>query len=346
MSSLQRSEDLRSLVPRLQGMGVVVTLFFIALLGRLCQLQILEGEHYTRRAERNFIDEVIVEAPRGRIFASGGEVLATNRPAYTLYVTPIPRVTVESDDPKAPAVGSVQDSVDDLVQHLTIHDPTAPDPLELTLGRHLDKRTKVVEITGGVRTKVEVTYRDASESQQVAGGDDASRPLAVAGKSYLVWIEGGEGGTIRATAVDGGDVGDAERELLVEDHEGELGRMPGMAQVIVGRPWTQGQAVALADDERREVAAAMGPGTTVDGISITWTGTEAGVASFAVDMQVVRGDGADQMKTSSHAVVRLDVGHARPVEVTAHAQISGQRSGATVEGTMEAHTVNTYPEGP
>lgn len=247
---------------------------------------------------------------------------------------------------KAPAVGSVQDSVDDLVQHLTIHDPTAPDPLELTLGRHLDKRTKVVEITGGVRTKVEVTYRDASESQQVAGGDDASRPLAVAGKSYLVWIEGGEGGTIRATAVDGGDVGDAERELLVEDHEGELGRMPGMAQVIVGRPWTQGQAVALADDERREVAAAMGPGTTVDGISITWTGTEAGVASFAVDMQVVRGDGADQMKTSSHAVVRLDVGHARPVEVTAHAQISGQRSGATVEGTMEAHTVNTYPEGP
>jgi penicillin-binding protein 2 len=87
-------------------MGVVVTLFFIALLGRLCQLQILEGEHYTRRAERNFIDEVIVEAPRGRIFASGGEVLATNRPAYTLYVTPIPRVTVESDDPKAPAVGS------------------------------------------------------------------------------------------------------------------------------------------------------------------------------------------------------------------------------------------------
>ncbi len=106
MSSLQRSEDIRALVPRLQAMGVVATLIFIALLGRLCQLQILEGEHYTRRAERNFIDEVSVEAPRGRIFASGSEVLATNRPAYTLYVTPIPRVTVESEDPKAPPVGA------------------------------------------------------------------------------------------------------------------------------------------------------------------------------------------------------------------------------------------------
>jgi len=106
VSNLQRSEDIRNLVPRLQAMALVATLIFIALLGRLCQLQILEGEHYTRRAERNFIHEEVVEAPRGRIFASGSEVLATNRPAYTLYVTPRPRVTVESDDPKDPPVGA------------------------------------------------------------------------------------------------------------------------------------------------------------------------------------------------------------------------------------------------
>ncbi|MCB9567229.1 MAG: penicillin-binding protein 2 [Myxococcales bacterium] len=106
MSNLQRSEDLRALVPRLQAMSVVATLIFVALLGRLCQLQILEGEHYTRRAERNFIDEVVVEAPRGRIFSSGGDLLATNRPAYTLYVTPRPRVQIESEDPNKPPVGA------------------------------------------------------------------------------------------------------------------------------------------------------------------------------------------------------------------------------------------------
>lgn len=105
MSNLRKSEDLRALVPRLQAMAVFSTLIFFALLGRLCQLQILEGEHYTRRAERNFIDESVAPAPRGRIFAHGGEVLATNRPAYTLYVTPRPRVVVESDDPKKPPAG-------------------------------------------------------------------------------------------------------------------------------------------------------------------------------------------------------------------------------------------------
>lgn len=93
------------MLPRLQAMAVVVSLIFITLLGRLCQLQILEGEHYSRRAERNFTDEVVVEAPRGRIFAGTGELIATNRPAYTLYVTPRPRVTVESDDPRKPPVG-------------------------------------------------------------------------------------------------------------------------------------------------------------------------------------------------------------------------------------------------
>ena len=100
MMDLRQPEDLRLLRPRLQGMVVLVVLGFMVLFGRLCQLQILEGEHYTRRAERNFIDTVEVEAPRGRIFDAQGVPLASNRPAYTLYITPRPRSLVESDDPK------------------------------------------------------------------------------------------------------------------------------------------------------------------------------------------------------------------------------------------------------
>ena len=84
---LRPPEDPRLLRPRLQVMAGVVVLAFLVLLGRLCQLQILEGAHYARRAEQNFVDVVPVEAPRGRIFAAGGEPLATNRPTYSLYVT-------------------------------------------------------------------------------------------------------------------------------------------------------------------------------------------------------------------------------------------------------------------
>lgn len=103
MTSLREPDDLRALRPRLQAMVLVVLLSFIALLGRLCQLQVLEGEHYVRRAERNFIDTVEVEAPRGRVFDAAGRPLAANRPAYTLYVIARPRVVVETDDPKARA---------------------------------------------------------------------------------------------------------------------------------------------------------------------------------------------------------------------------------------------------
>jgi len=85
--NLHQREDLRDLRPRFQTMVMVVCLIFLGLLGRLCQIQILEGDHYTRRAERNFIDVVDVEAPRGRIFDAEGRPLGTNRPAYTLYVT-------------------------------------------------------------------------------------------------------------------------------------------------------------------------------------------------------------------------------------------------------------------
>lgn len=100
---LREPDDLRQLRPRLQVAALMVVGTFIALLGRLCQLQILEGEHYVRRAERNFIDTVEVEAPRGRIFDAKGRPLASNRPAYTLWVTPRPRVLVETDDPAARA---------------------------------------------------------------------------------------------------------------------------------------------------------------------------------------------------------------------------------------------------
>ncbi|MCX4242095.1 penicillin-binding protein 2 [Paraliomyxa miuraensis] len=87
MIGLRQRDDLRDLRPRFQAMVLVVLLVFLGLLGRLCQIQILEGDHYTRRAERNFIDVVDVEAPRGRIFDVEGRPVATNRPAYTLYVT-------------------------------------------------------------------------------------------------------------------------------------------------------------------------------------------------------------------------------------------------------------------
>jgi cell division protein FtsI/penicillin-binding protein 2 len=128
MTDIRQPEDLRQLRPRLQAMVLLVLLAFCALLGRLCQLQVLEGEHYVRKAERNFIDTIEVPAPRGRIFDVQGRLLASNRPAYTLYVTPRPRLVLE-DDPgrqsgtRVPLTDEQIDALADLLEFVDKDDP-------------------------------------------------------------------------------------------------------------------------------------------------------------------------------------------------------------------------------
>ncbi len=106
MIRVRPQDDLRELRPRFHGMVLFVVLVFMALIGRLCQLQVLEGDHYARRAERNFVDVVDVEAPRGRIFDSKGNPLATNRPAYTLYVTAWTRFWLDPAEGIRPTEGA------------------------------------------------------------------------------------------------------------------------------------------------------------------------------------------------------------------------------------------------
>jgi penicillin-binding protein 2 len=72
----------------LVGLGVLI---WIVLLGRLFQMQLLEGDRLSRRAKRNFVSSVDVEASRGRIFDRERRLLATNRPAYSLWVTALVR---------------------------------------------------------------------------------------------------------------------------------------------------------------------------------------------------------------------------------------------------------------
>ncbi|HVI02589.1 MAG TPA: penicillin-binding transpeptidase domain-containing protein, partial [Enhygromyxa sp.] len=91
-------DDVRELKPRLQVYVVIAALLFLSLVVRLFQLQILEGVHFARRAEQNFIDSIDVEAPRGRIFDAKGRPLATNHATYALYVTAIPRVQTEPEE--------------------------------------------------------------------------------------------------------------------------------------------------------------------------------------------------------------------------------------------------------
>ncbi|MGF1464538.1 MAG: penicillin-binding protein 2 [Sandaracinaceae bacterium] len=73
---------------RYKWMALVVVLTFGVLFARMIQLQLVEHTHYARVARENITRTVRLPATRGIIRDSQGRVLATNRPAYNVYLTP------------------------------------------------------------------------------------------------------------------------------------------------------------------------------------------------------------------------------------------------------------------
>jgi penicillin-binding protein 2 len=80
--------DLRRSRSRFVAFGVVAAVLFLALGGRLFQLQVVNGEVYARRAAAARTAEVPIEAPRGLIFDRDGRPLAVNVPSWTVSIRP------------------------------------------------------------------------------------------------------------------------------------------------------------------------------------------------------------------------------------------------------------------
>jgi penicillin-binding protein 2 len=82
------NQEDRELTRRLKLMALLCSLAFLILLGRLWYLQVIQGEHYFRKSADNFVKDLEIPALRGQIRDRNGKVLADNRAAYNVYVTP------------------------------------------------------------------------------------------------------------------------------------------------------------------------------------------------------------------------------------------------------------------
>lgn len=71
---------------RILVFGLIIILIFIVLLARLAYLQLFLGDKYYQQAEGNRINYQTIVAPRGKIFTSAGEILVTNKMAYSVLV--------------------------------------------------------------------------------------------------------------------------------------------------------------------------------------------------------------------------------------------------------------------
>ena len=68
---------------------ILTILFFLLIIGKLVQLQIISGKRYFRLAEANRIRKIYTPAPRGRIFSQDSIILADSRPSFAISVIPL-----------------------------------------------------------------------------------------------------------------------------------------------------------------------------------------------------------------------------------------------------------------
>lgn len=67
---------------------LIVTLFVMVVIYRLVDIQLIEGEHWRKRAKEMSFDYKTIEATRGNIYADNAELLATSLPFYRLAFDP------------------------------------------------------------------------------------------------------------------------------------------------------------------------------------------------------------------------------------------------------------------
>jgi len=78
----------QELKSRFATLGIIILVVLGALLVRLWTIQVLNGESYAALAEQNRVQEISLDAPRGRIYDRNGVELVTNRAVLAVSVDP------------------------------------------------------------------------------------------------------------------------------------------------------------------------------------------------------------------------------------------------------------------
>ncbi len=119
---------------RLLAVLIVVVFLFTLVVGRLAQLQLLDGHRYVALGESQRIKPVELPAERGSLFDRDGNDLALSVPQHTVWADP--RLVVDPQTTAAalaPVLGIDQDSL--------LRSLTAPDKQFVYLARQVDDAT-------------------------------------------------------------------------------------------------------------------------------------------------------------------------------------------------------------
>ena len=88
MALLGQRSDVGEFRRRYRWLVLVAVTAFLVLVGRLAQLQLVQGDVHRAQARKNIIRERSLATTRGVIRDAQGRVLAANRPSYNVHMTP------------------------------------------------------------------------------------------------------------------------------------------------------------------------------------------------------------------------------------------------------------------
>ncbi|MFO0551916.1 MAG: penicillin-binding protein 2 [Polyangiaceae bacterium] len=88
MNLFAQRADTTEFRKRFRWIAVFMFTMFLGIVGRLFQLQIIEGDENQAIAIENIIHHVTLATTRGRIYDRNGTLLADSRPSYNVYVVP------------------------------------------------------------------------------------------------------------------------------------------------------------------------------------------------------------------------------------------------------------------
>jgi hypothetical protein len=232
---------------------------------------------------------------------------------------------------KPATVGEVQTSVDQVETKMTFN--AGPGQVvELQAVSTEKTRSETVAITpDGAVAKVRVQY-EAHNDRQTMNGKTEVKASPIEGKTYAV---SAEGGVIKATHEDGSPIS-AEEQAAIEEESDDLGKIPGMAELLLSRPWKQGEAVALTAED---LIRALGPEEQMKPQSgtLTLVAVDGGVASYQLAVEATMADGQDKLDATLEMTFELDIARVRPIAMrmggTFRGTVQGMESTGSVTGT-------------
>ena len=113
---------------RLLILQALIVVIVAVLIGRLWQLQMIAGERYRLLSDRNRLREVDVAAPRGVIYDRDGQILARNRPSFSVVLIPGDLPQDKEGDTEGAAAAAVVDRLLEILNRPAPVLTTAPEP--------------------------------------------------------------------------------------------------------------------------------------------------------------------------------------------------------------------------